>query len=87
MQTTTPNASDASAYAPGEVLTRCVSVREFVAEFAPDVAEDIHDLETAFREMEAEGHAEARRLALPVSPDGIYPIIVWDVAWARQGFI
>lgn len=81
MQPANDPAPEASVYAPGEVLTREVTVREFVLDHAPEIAELFTDADEAYAEIEAAAHAEARRLGLPVSPGGVYPLIVWDVAW------
>lgn len=83
MQTAVTPAAAASMYAPGEVFTRTVTAREFVAAYTPDAADLFFDPDAAYAEIEAAAHAEARRLALPVSPEGVYPVIVWDGAWHR----
>lgn len=74
-ETTTPN------YAPGVALTRMVTVREFIIDHAPELAELFADDDDVYAELEAAARAEARRFGLPASPEGAYPPIVWDVAW------
>lgn len=83
MHTADTTAAPASVYAPGEVLNRTMTAREFVAAYAADAANLFLDHDDACAEIEAAAHAEARRLALPVSPEGVYPVIVWDGAWHR----
>jgi hypothetical protein len=86
MHTATETAAPAaSIYQPGEALTREVTIREFVAIAAPGLVQEFDDL-GCWHELVEEGHEEARRLALPVSPEGRYPLIVWDAAWANRGF-
>jgi hypothetical protein len=86
MHTATETAAPAaSIYQPGEALTREVTIREFVALAAPGLVQEFDDYE-CWGEFVEEGHEEARRLNLPISAEGRYPLVLWDVAWGRRGF-